>query len=85
LDLKFKYDSGKVSIFVGNDLAKHGNWFQTFREFALVAYSSKEYAIRFQMSILQDTVSKRREQITQWRDVSIPEGRVYRLHRSDKL
>jgi len=54
---------------VGNDLAKHGNWFHTFREFALVAYSSKEYAVRFQMSILQDTISKRREQITKWRDV----------------
>jgi hypothetical protein len=31
--------------------------------------SWSQYAIRFQMSILQDTVSKRREQITQWRDV----------------
>ena len=52
LHLKVKYDSSKVSIFVVNDRAKLGNWFQTFREEAVVAFSRREYAKRYQMSKL---------------------------------
>jgi len=79
------YDSGTVSIFVGNDPAKLGNWLQTFREEAVVAYSSKSR--RNTLPHVDPTrycleTSGTNYSVT-WR--LLPEGRVYCLHRSDKL